>query len=153
MEEKPFASSYLSRSLWGQIHRPRLGDIVDSDIGLSYRLVSICFLAGRYDNLCQSWLYLPSQGLRIWLLLLKGVGSGGVTPTSYQHPIWLFPSWFMDISFKDDGTVGLLLSVSFMVRCKRTTIKSLWRMVETGREKKTQFYYVGSSLVDVSEVI
>ncbi len=49
---------------------PTLGDKVNSDIGLSYRPASPCSLAGRYDNpICQSWLYLPSQDLWIWLLV------------------------------------------------------------------------------------
>ncbi len=51
---------------------PWLGDIVDSDIRLSYRPASLCSLAGRYDNPMsetQSQLYPPIQGLRIWLLV------------------------------------------------------------------------------------
>ncbi len=33
-----------------QIHSPWLGDMVDSGIGLSYRPVSLCSQAGRYDH-------------------------------------------------------------------------------------------------------
>ncbi len=34
----------------GQIHRPLVGDVVDSGIVLTYRLASLCSLTGRYDN-------------------------------------------------------------------------------------------------------
>ncbi len=46
---------------WGQILTPRLGDIVDSDIGLSYRPAGLCSLAGRYD---QEGLTLPTVETR-----------------------------------------------------------------------------------------
>ncbi len=45
---------------------------VDSGIGLSYQLISLCSLAGRYDNpRWRSWHYPPIQGLWIWLLTIS----------------------------------------------------------------------------------
>ncbi len=38
----------------------------------------------------------------------------GIHSPSHNHPT-VFPSWSVDISFKDDGTVILLLGVSFVV--------------------------------------
>jgi hypothetical protein len=53
------------------------GDTVNSGIGLSYRhaklyCYTVCtWLAGRYDNLCRSWLYPPIRDLRIRLLIVE----------------------------------------------------------------------------------
>jgi hypothetical protein len=51
----------------GQIRSPRLGDVVDSGIGLSYRLDCLFNLAGWYDNPLPQSTISPRQGLRIWL--------------------------------------------------------------------------------------
>jgi hypothetical protein len=57
-----------------QIRSPRLGDIVDSGIGLSYRAASLYSLEGRYENPVpeltlshQSWTKNLTTGLlRLW---------------------------------------------------------------------------------------
>jgi hypothetical protein len=46
-------------------------------------------------------------------LLLKGVGAGAVSPPSHPHHQLI--SQLIRISFKDDITIILLLSVSFLV--------------------------------------
>ncbi len=51
-------------AIWGKILSPRLGDVVHSGIGLSYRPACQWSLAGRYDNPIS-----PSQVLRIGLQL------------------------------------------------------------------------------------
>jgi hypothetical protein len=64
----PFKRTLQSRSgsQEGQILSPWLGDIVDSDIRLSYWPASLCC---RYDNMPEPTIS-PSQGLRIWLQLI-----------------------------------------------------------------------------------
>ncbi len=60
MRERKLSSDPNS-SLWSMS--------LDSGKGLAYRPVSLCSLAGRYDNpMPESTMYIPpSQGLRIWL--------------------------------------------------------------------------------------
>jgi hypothetical protein len=48
LEMKPAYINTLSSC--GQIHRPLVGDIVDSGTVLTYRLASLCSLTDLYDN-------------------------------------------------------------------------------------------------------
>jgi hypothetical protein len=48
----------------GQIHSPRLGDIVDYGIRLSYWSPSLCILAGRYDNPVPESTIYPQSGTK-----------------------------------------------------------------------------------------
>jgi len=64
-----FTLAPLRTSTCIRILSPRLGDIVDSGIWLSYRPASLCSLAGQYAIPMPESTMSPSQGLRIWPLL------------------------------------------------------------------------------------
>jgi len=74
---------------WGQILSPWLGYIVDSGIGLSYRPISL-YVAWRAGTttLYQSRLYLPSQGLRIWLLVPISSDNRGYADNKDDRSQW-----------------------------------------------------------------
>ncbi len=58
--------------------------------------------------------------------MLKEVGAGGVTHSSLSTSPFL--SWSMNISFKDDVTVSLLLSISFMLGIDGVRV---WRAIQS----------------------